>query len=153
MDLKFSIFIFVYLFYSDKRRPLTNIKPKKIIKISYFDQEIQFFFFNNLLTLYTTLIHNTTLVCLLTQLTTIIQLQITQEIQLLQCQNLLLKTEFVQISLYYISRLNQDIKELFSVLSLFQDRLSTTDIKSLTIYILKFHFKSFARQKYKQQKI
>ena len=48
---------------------------------------------------------------------------------------------------------NQDIEELFSVLSLFQDRLSTTDIKSITIYILKFHFKSFARQKYKQQKI
>ena len=113
MDLKFSIFIFVYLFCSDERRPLTNIKPKKIIKICYFDQEIQ----------------------------------------MLQCQNLLLKTEFVQISLYYISRLNQDIEELFSVLSLFQDRLSTTDIKSLTIYILKFHFKSFARQKYKQQKI
>ena len=70
-----------------------------------------------------------------------------QEIQLLQCQNLLLKTEFVQISLYYISRLNQ---ELFSVLSLFQDHLSTTDMQSLTIYILKFHFKSmtsFSRQK------
>ena len=70
-----------------------------------------------------------------------------QEIQLLQCQNLLLKTEFVQISLYYISRLNQ---ELFSVLSLFQDHLSATDMQSLTIYILKFHFKSmtsFSRQK------
>ena len=36
-----------------------------------------FFFFFLLLTLYTTLIHNTTLVCLLTQFTTIIQLQIT----------------------------------------------------------------------------
>ena len=76
--------------------------------------------------------------------------------QLLQCQNLLQKNEFVQISLYYISRLNQDIEELFSVLSLFEDRLSATDMKSLTIYILKFHFKSmtsFSRQNYKQQKI
>ena len=66
------------------------------------------------------------------------------------------KKEFVQISLYYISRLNQDIEELFSVLSLFEDRLSATDMKSLTIYILKFHFKSmtpFSRQNYKQQKI
>ena len=116
MDLKFSIFIFVHLFGSNERRPLTNIKPKTNIKISYFDQEIQ----------------------------------------LLQCQNLLLKREFMQISLYYISGLNQDIEELFSVLSLFQDRLSATDIKSLTIYILKFHFKSmtsFSRQKYKQHKI
>ena len=111
--LKMFHFYFRNLFCSDERRPLTNIKPKKIIKISYFDQEIQ----------------------------------------LLQCQNLLLQTEFVQISLYYISLLNQDIEELFSILSLFQDRLSTTDIKSLTIYILKFHFKSFAHQKYKQQKI
>ena len=56
-------------------------------------------------------------------------------------QNLLLKIEFMQISLYYISGLNQGIEELFSVLSLFQDRLSATDIKS-KIYILKFHFKS-----------
>ena len=116
MDLKFSIFIFVHLFCSDERRPLSNIKPKKNIKISYFDQETQ----------------------------------------LLQCQNLLLKIEFMQISLYYISGLNQDIEELFSVLSLFQDRLSAADIKSLTIHILKFHFKSmtlFSRQNYKQQKI
>ena len=30
MDLKFSIFIFVHLFCSDERRPLTNIKPKKL---------------------------------------------------------------------------------------------------------------------------
>ena len=73
--------------------PSTNIKQKKIIKISYFNQEIQ----------------------------------------LLQCQNLLLKIEFMQISLYYISGLNQDIEELFSVLSLFQDRLSATDIKSPTL--------------------
>ena len=51
-----------------------------------------------------------------------------QEMQLLQCQNLLLKIEFMQISLYYISGLNQDIEELLSVLSLFQDRLSATDI-------------------------
>ena len=36
-----------------------------------------------------------------------------QETQLWQCQNLLLKIEFMQISLYYISRLNQDIEELF----------------------------------------
>ena len=41
MDLKFSIFIFVHLFGSDERRPLTNIKPKENIKISYFDQDIQ----------------------------------------------------------------------------------------------------------------
>ena len=41
----------------------------------------------------------------------------------------------MQISLYYISGLNQDIEELFSVLSLFQDHLSAADIKSLTIYI------------------
>ena len=57
----------------------------------------------------------------------------------------------MQISFYYISGLNQGIEELFSVLSLFKDRLSATDIKSLTIYILKFHFKSvtsFSRQKY-----
>ena len=33
-----------------------------------------------------------------------------QKIQLLQCQNLLLKIEFMQISLYYISGLNQDIE-------------------------------------------
>ena len=58
-----------------------------------------------------------------------------QEIQLLQSQNVLLKIEFMHIKLYYISGLNQDIEELFSVLSLFQDRLSATDIKSLTIYI------------------
>ena len=55
--------------------------------------------------------------------------------QLLQCQNLLLKIEFMQILLYYISGLNQDIEELFSDLSLFQDRLLATDIKSLTIYV------------------
>ena len=71
MDLKFSTFIFLHLFGSDERRPLTNIKPKKIIKISYFDQDIQ----------------------------------------LLLCQNLLLKIEFMQISLYYISGLSQDIEE------------------------------------------
>ena len=41
----------------------------------------------------------------------------------------------MQISLYCISGLNQDIEELFSVLSLFQDRLSATDIKSLTTYL------------------
>ena len=58
-----------------------------------------------------------------------------QKIQLLQCQNLLLKKEFMQISLYYISGLNQDIEELFSVLSLFQDRLSATGAKSITICI------------------
>ena len=32
MDLKFSIFIFVHLFCSDERRPLNNIKPKKLSK-------------------------------------------------------------------------------------------------------------------------
>ena len=56
----------------------------------------------------------------------------------------------MQISLYYISGLNQDIEKLFSVLSLFEDRLSATDMQSLTIYILKFYFKSmtsFSRQK------
>ena len=37
----------------------------------------------------------------------------------------------MQIALYYISGLNQDIEELFSVL--FQDRLSATEVKSLTI--------------------
>ena len=37
--------------------------------------------------------------------------------QLLQCQNLLLKIEFRQISLYYISGQNQDIEELFSGLT------------------------------------
>ena len=58
-----------------------------------------------------------------------------QEMQLLQCQNLLLKIEFMQSSLYYISGLNQDIEELFSGLSLFQNRLSATDIKSLKIFI------------------
>ena len=36
-----------------------------------------------------------------------------QKIQLLQCQNLLLKIEFMQISLYYISGLNQDSKNFF----------------------------------------
>ena len=43
---------------------------------------------------------------------------------------MLLKIELMEISLYYISGLNQDIEELFSVLSLFQDPLSATDIKS-----------------------
>ena len=60
----------------------------------------------------------------------------------------------MQISLYYISGLNQDIEKLFSVLSLFEDRLSATDIKSLTIYIWKFHFKSmtsFSRQNSRQK--
>ena len=41
----------------------------------------------------------------------------------------------MQILLYYISGLNQDMEELFSVSSLFQDRLSATDIKSITIHI------------------
>ena len=41
----------------------------------------------------------------------------------------------MQISLYYITGLNQDIEELFSGLSLFQNRLSATDIKSLTTFI------------------
>ena len=54
--------------------------------------------------------------------------------------NLFTKNRIMQISLHYISGLNQDIDELFSVLSLFQDRLSAADIKSLTIHILKFHF-------------
>ena len=110
MDLKFSIFIFVHLFCSDERRPLTNIKPKKLSKYLI-------------------------------------------SIKRYNCYNVNIcykKKEFVQISLYYISRLNQDIEELFSVLRLFEDRLSATDMKSLTIYILKFHFKSMtsiSRQK------
>ena len=116
MDLKFSIFIFVHLFCSDERRPLNNIKPKKLSKYLI-------------------------------------------SIKRYNCYNVKIcykKKEFVQISLYYISRLNQDVQKLFSVLSLFEDRLSATDMKSLTIYILKFHFKSmtsFSHQNYKQQKI
>ena len=39
----------------------------------------------------------------------------------------------MQILLYYIPGLNQDIEELFSVLSLFQDRLLATGIKSPTL--------------------
>ena len=115
MDLKFSIFIFVHLFCSDERSPLSNIKPKKLSKYLI-------------------------------------------SIKRYNCKNVNIcyKTKIEKISLYYISRLNQDIEELFSVLSLFKDRLSATDMKSLTIYILKFHFKSitsFSRQKYKKQKI
>ena len=114
MDLKFSIFIFVHLFCSDQRRPLT-LNQKNYQNILFRSRD------------------------------TIVTMS-----------KFVTKKEFVQISLYYISRLNQDIEELFSVLSLFEDRLSATDMKSLTIYILKFHFKSmtsFSHQNYKQQKI
>ena len=47
-------------------------------------------------------------------------------------------------------------RRTFFSFELFEDRLSATDMKSLTIYILKFHFKSmtsFSHQNYKQQKI
>ena len=42
-------FTFVHLFGSDEWRPLTNIKQKQIIKISYFNQEIQLLQCQNLL--------------------------------------------------------------------------------------------------------
>ena len=48
----------------------------------------------------------------------------------------------MQSSLYYISGLNQDIEELFSGLSFFQNRLSATDIKSLKIFIFFFRLVS-----------
>ena len=99
MDLKFSIFIFVHLFCSDERRPLTNIKPKKLLKYHISNKIYNF----------------------------------------LQCQNLLLKQNFCKFHCI----ISPDwIKNFSSVLSLFQDHLSATDMQSLTIYILKFHFKS-----------
>ena len=49
MELKFEIFIFVQLIGSDERGPLTDIKRKTIIKISYFNQKIQLLKCQNLL--------------------------------------------------------------------------------------------------------
>ena len=58
---------------------------------------------------------------------------INQKIELLQSHNLLLKIALIQISLHYISGLNQDIVVIFSVLSLFQVTLLAEAIECLKI--------------------
>ena len=98
MDLKFSIFIFVHLFCSDERKPLTNIKPKKLSKY--------------LISIKRYNCYNVNICCK------------KKNLWKFHC---IISSDWIKIS-----------KNFFSVSTLFEDRLSATDVKSLTIYIWNF---------------